>query len=101
MRYDRRAALSRLYVRIMGTYSHTGITTYTTNYVTNLFNINNQQSYMFSKILIAPNFLHSVISYIDTVFVLIHNVLIVITINNSQVLARYTSICVLVFFEEG
>ena len=101
MRYDRRAALSHLYVRTMVTYSHTGTTNYTKNYVTNLFNINNQQSYMFSNILIAPDFLQSVISHVDTVFVLIHKLLVVITISNSQVLTRYTSICVLVFLEDG
>ena len=92
MRYDRRAALSPLYIRIMVTYNHIGITTYTTIHVTNLFNTNNQQSYVFSDILIAPNFLQSVILYIDTVFVLIHNVLFAITIDNSQVLTRYSSL---------
>jgi len=101
MRFERRAAFSRLYTRIMVTYSHTGITTYTTNYGTNLFDINNQQLYVFSNVLIAPNFLQSVISYIDTVFVLIHNVLTAIAIDKSQVLTLYTSICVLVFLEDG
>jgi hypothetical protein len=76
----------------MVTCNHVGITTYITIYVTNLFNINNQQSYVFSDILIAPNFLQSVITYIDTIFVLIYNVLFAITIENSQVLTRYTSL---------
>jgi len=75
MRYDRRAALSLLYISIMVTNNHTGITTNTTIYVTNLFNFNNQQSYMFSNVLLTPDFLQSVISHIDTEFVLIHNVL--------------------------
>jgi hypothetical protein len=45
---------------------------------------------MFSNVLLTPDFLQSVISHIDTEFLLIPNVLFVITIDISQVLTRYT-----------